>query len=222
MGQHKSDCHLAAPGQQSVIAWRKHSGASCPKMSVKTKRQGKGKMSASILFVCLNVLGTFVFGLSGAMVGIRRRLDIFGILVLAVATGVAGGIIRDLLLGSVPPEVLHTYWPMAVASLAGVCAFFFQPQIERFKRPVMRLDAVGFGVFVAHPFVALALVCGLCGLGHVARLGRWLGCVCCCRMQQSHRIWFGPTRGSPFGCDDSHRRGNAARYDGGRSSQSAA
>jgi uncharacterized membrane protein YeiH len=116
-------------------------------MSVKTKRQGKGKMSASILFVCLNVLGTFVFGLSGAMVGIRRRLDIFGILVLAVATGVAGGIIRDLLLGSVPPEVLHTYWPMAVASLAGVCAFFFQPQIERFKRPVMLLDAVGLGVF---------------------------------------------------------------------------
>ena len=54
-------------------------------------------MSESILFLCLNVLGTFVFGLSGAMVGIRRRLDIFGILVLAVATGVAGGILRDVL-----------------------------------------------------------------------------------------------------------------------------
>lgn len=81
------------------------------------------------------------------MVGIRRRLDIFGILVLAVATGVAGGILRDLLLGAVPPEVLHTYWPMAVASMAGLFAFFFQPQIDRFKRPVMLLDAVGLGVF---------------------------------------------------------------------------
>lgn len=104
-------------------------------------------MSASLLFLWLDVLGTFVFGLSGAMVAIRRRLDIFGILVLAVATGVAGGILRDLLLGSVPPEVLHTNWPMAVASLAGLCAFFFQPQIERLKRPVLVLDAVGLGVF---------------------------------------------------------------------------
>ena len=104
-------------------------------------------MSVSILFLCLNVVGTFVFGLSGAMVGIRRSLDIFGILVLAVATGVAGGILRDLLLGAVPPEVLHTNWPMAVASLAGLCAVFFQRQIARLKRPVMMLDALGLGVF---------------------------------------------------------------------------
>lgn len=104
-------------------------------------------MSATLLFACLNVLGTFVFGLSGAMVAIRRRFDIFGVLVLSVATGVAGGIIRDMLLGAVPPEVLHTVWPMAVASVAGLCAFFFQPLIERFKRPVMLLDAVGLGVF---------------------------------------------------------------------------
>ena len=104
-------------------------------------------MTAVLLFTILNVLGTFVFGLSGAMVAIRRRFDIFGVLVLAVATGVAGGIVRDLLLGAVPPEVLRSYWPMAVASLAGICAFFFQPLIERFKRPVMLLDAIGLGVF---------------------------------------------------------------------------
>lgn len=123
-------------------------------------------MTASFLFLCLNVLGTFVFGLSGAMVGIRRRLDIFGILVLAVATGVAGGILRDVLLGSVPPEVLHTYWPMAVASLAGLCAFFFQPQIERFKRPVMLLDAVGLGVF-AVAGCSKALAFGLAPTGAI-------------------------------------------------------
>lgn len=104
-------------------------------------------MSAVILFATLNVLGTFVFGLSGAMVAMRRRFDIFGILVLSVATGVAGGIIRDLLLGAAPPEVLRTFWPMAVASLAGLCAFFFRSQIERFNRPVMLLDAIGLGVF---------------------------------------------------------------------------
>lgn len=104
-------------------------------------------MSAAILFTALNVLGTFVFGLSGAMVAIRRRFDIFGILVLSVATGVAGGIIRDLLLGATPPEALSSVWPMAIASLAGLCAFFFTASIERFNRPVMFLDAIGLGVF---------------------------------------------------------------------------
>lgn len=104
-------------------------------------------MSAPILFTILNVLGTFVFGLSGAMVAIRRRFDIFGILVLAVATGVAGGIIRDVLIGATPPEALRTYWPMTVAGLAGLCAFFFKSQIERFNRPVLLLDAIGLGVF---------------------------------------------------------------------------
>ncbi len=104
-------------------------------------------MSTALLFTILNLLGTFVFGLSGAMVAIRRHFDIFGILVLAVATGVAGGILRDVLLGAVPPEVLTTVWPMAVACLAGICAFFFKPLIDRFTRPVMLLDAIGLGVF---------------------------------------------------------------------------
>ncbi len=104
-------------------------------------------MSAAILFDLLNVLGTFVFGLSGAMVAIRQRFDIFGILVLSVATGVAGGILRDVLLGDTPPEALRVFWPMAIASLAGVFAFFFKPQIDKFNRPVMLLDAVGLGVF---------------------------------------------------------------------------
>ena len=100
-----------------------------------------------MLFDILNILGTFVFGLSGAMVAIRRRLDIFGVLVLAVATGVAGGMLRDMALGAVPPEVLRSPWPLAQASLAGLCAWFFRPWIERFNRPVMLLDAMGLGVF---------------------------------------------------------------------------
>nr|WP_319947962.1 trimeric intracellular cation channel family protein [uncultured Shimia sp.] len=104
-------------------------------------------MSATLLFSILNVLGIFVFGLSGAMVAIRRNFDVFGILVLAIATGVAGGIIRDVLLGAVPPEALRTFWPMAIAAVAGLCAFFFTSLIERFKRPVMLLDAIGLGVF---------------------------------------------------------------------------
>lgn len=104
-------------------------------------------MSVLTLFSLLDIMGTFVFGLSGAMVAIRRGFDLFGILVLAAATGVAGGILRDVMLGDVPPAALRLMWPLAVAGLAGIVAFFFGAWIDRANRPVMVLDAVGLGVF---------------------------------------------------------------------------
>ena len=104
-------------------------------------------MSTDTIFGMLDILGTFVFGLSGAMVAIRRDLDLFGIVVLATATGVAGGTLRDLLLGDVPPAVLRDLWPLAITCAAGLCGFFFASIIERLNRPVMLMDAVGLGVF---------------------------------------------------------------------------
>ena len=73
-------------------------------------------MFAPVLSSLLDILGTFAFGLSGAMVAIRRRLDLFGILVLSAATGVAGGIIRDLLIGDVPPAAVRDVWPLIVTN----------------------------------------------------------------------------------------------------------
>lgn len=104
-------------------------------------------MSAVTLFGTLDALGTFVFGLSGAMVAIRKRLDLFGVLVLATATGVAGGMIRDLLLGDTPPAVFRSALPLGMACAAGLFTFFFGALLDRMQRPVMFLDAVGLGVF---------------------------------------------------------------------------
>lgn len=59
-----------------------------------------------MLLLVLNLAGTFAFGLSGSMAGVRERLDLFGVAVLAVVVGLAGGITRDLLIG-VPPETLR-------------------------------------------------------------------------------------------------------------------
>jgi Glycine transporter len=56
-----------------------------------------------MLLLVLNLAGTYAFGLSGGMAGVRGRLDLFGVVVLAVVVGLAGGITRDLLIG-VPPE----------------------------------------------------------------------------------------------------------------------
>lgn len=104
-------------------------------------------MAAATVFATLDMLGTFAFGLSGAMVAIRRDLDLLGILVLSAATGVAGGILRDLFLGDVPPGAIRNMTPLAITSLAAITAFLLGPLIERVNRPVMVLDAAGLGVF---------------------------------------------------------------------------
>jgi uncharacterized membrane protein YeiH len=127
------------------------------------------------LLLSLDVAGTAVFALSGAAVGIRHRLDVFGVCVLAFAAGNAGGITRDLLIGAVPPAVLNGWPYVTVSVLAGVITFFWHPSIERLHRPGLVFDAAGLGLFAVsgtqkalafgiHPLAA-ALLGMLTGIG---------------------------------------------------------
>jgi uncharacterized membrane protein YeiH len=95
----------------------------------------------------LDLLGTFVFALSGATVAVRRRLDVFGILVLAVAAGLAGGLIRDVVLGAAPPAAFEDARYLLAALSAGAAVFFGHRLLARLSRPVMVLDAIGLGLF---------------------------------------------------------------------------
>jgi uncharacterized membrane protein YeiH len=95
----------------------------------------------------LDLGGTFVFALSGAMVGVNRRLDIFGILVLAFVTGNFGGITRDLLIGAVPPAALTDGLYLLVSILAGLITFFWYAGVDRLRSPVLLFDAVGLAFF---------------------------------------------------------------------------
>ncbi len=99
------------------------------------------------LGVWLDLLGTFVFGISGALMAVRRGLDIFGIAVLSVAAGLAGGIIRDMILGATPPTAFEESRYLVTALAAGACVFFWHRLLERLNKPVMVLDALGLGVF---------------------------------------------------------------------------
>ena len=74
------------------------------------------------LLLVLNLAGTFVFGLSGGLAAVRARLDMFGVIVLAVTVGMAGGILRDVLLG-IPPQTLRDWRYVAVAASAGLLTF---------------------------------------------------------------------------------------------------
>lgn len=104
-------------------------------------------MSEIPLADVLDMIGTFVFALSGATLAVRKRLDIFGVLVLAVSVGVAGGVIRDVLLGHTPPAALREPRYLFAALAAGLVVFFASPLIERASKPVMLLDAAGLGLF---------------------------------------------------------------------------
>jgi uncharacterized membrane protein YeiH len=95
----------------------------------------------------LDLLGTFVFALSGAAAGVERRLDLFGVLVLSFAAGNAGGMTRDVLIGSVPPGAISDWRYIAVTVLAGVVIFFWYSRGRRVKSLVQMLDAGGLGLF---------------------------------------------------------------------------
>ena len=113
----------------------------------------------------LDLAGVFVFALSGALVAVRARLDLFGTLVLAFATGLGGGLVRDVLLGDVPPPGLVEWRYLTAAALAGVATFLWHPAVARWENIILTLDAAGLALFC----VTGALKASDAGLGIVPR-----------------------------------------------------
>ena len=95
----------------------------------------------------LDLGGTFVFAISGAVAAVNRRLDIFGILVLSFVAGNFGGISRDVLIGAVPPAALIDGRYLLVSILAGLITFFSYAGVDRLRNPVLWFDAVGLAFF---------------------------------------------------------------------------
>lgn len=102
---------------------------------------------AGDFLLALDLLGTFVFALSGAVAGVKNRLDIFGLMVLAFAAGNAGGITRDLLIGSVPPGAISDWRYLDVSLLAGLVVFFWYPDVNKRTRLILLLDGAGLALF---------------------------------------------------------------------------
>ncbi|EYD74193.1 hypothetical protein Rumeso_04250 [Rubellimicrobium mesophilum DSM 19309] len=95
----------------------------------------------------LDLGGTFVFALSGAVAAVNRRLDVLGILVLSFVAGNFGGITRDLLIGAAPPAALTDGHYLLVSVVAGLITFFAYAGVDRLRSPVLLLDAVGLAFF---------------------------------------------------------------------------
>ena len=93
------------------------------------------------MLLVIDLIGVFVFALAGATAAVRQRLDLFGVLVLSFATATPGGILRDLLIGAVPPAAFHDWRYLAAAMLAGLVTFIWHRAIERLRNPVRVFDA---------------------------------------------------------------------------------
>ena len=94
----------------------------------------------------LDFIGTFAFAISGGLLAVRHRLDLFGVLVLSFAAATAGGMTRDVILGVTPVAVADWRY-LALSLAAGLLTFFRHEQVERLRNPVQLTDAVGLALF---------------------------------------------------------------------------
>ena len=128
------------------------------------------------LWTFFEIAGTIAFAISGALVGISRRMDIFGILVLALSTAIGGGIIRDVLVGNIPPNSFKTSLYIVLTTVITFIIFFiYRNQILRYmsRRKLRKMylladtlglasftvtgTTIGFNVYPEYPLFAIIL-----------------------------------------------------------------
>src|SRR6185369_17429141 len=100
------------------------------------------------LLYTLDLLGTAAFAASGALAGMRRDMDIFGVLVLGLVTAIGGGTLRDLLLGDTPPFIFQDETYLYLSIGVSLLIFLFHRQLKFIRHPLPYFDAVGLGTFV--------------------------------------------------------------------------
>ncbi len=100
------------------------------------------------MLVALDLVGTFAFALNGALTAVRSaRVDVVGVVTLGVITAVGGGVVRDVLLGALPPATFVDWRYLAVAGAGGLLAFFFSRRLTRLAGSIDVLDAAGLSLF---------------------------------------------------------------------------
>jgi len=97
----------------------------------------------------LDLFGTMAFAVTGAFKAIEHKADIVGIIILATITGVAGGTIRDIILGHFPPHSISDPNYVIITTITGVILFFLYPKMQKHWNLFLKFDALGLGVFTA-------------------------------------------------------------------------
>jgi uncharacterized membrane protein YeiH len=103
-----------------------------------------------IILNIFETVGTIAFAISGALVGMKKQLDFFGVLMLSVTTAVGGGILRDVIMGNTPPMALTDPKFCFISIISALGVWFFYKQLIKFKNIILIFDAIGLGVFTAN------------------------------------------------------------------------
>jgi uncharacterized membrane protein YeiH len=99
------------------------------------------------LFNVLDILGTIAFAISGALSAMNRRLDLFGIFIIAFVTAIGGGTIRDVLIGSTPVMWMENVLYIYLIGLVTILAIIFRNKLNYLKKSLFLFDTIGLGVF---------------------------------------------------------------------------
>jgi uncharacterized membrane protein YeiH len=130
-----------------------------------------------LLLNIFEIIGTIAFAISGALIGIEKKLDLFGIVFLSITTAVGGGIFRDIVIGNIPPVAFIRPVYCTVSVISSFITFALYKKIIRLKNIIFIFDAIGLGVFTAigsnaalahninHPFlvISMGLITGVGG-----------------------------------------------------------
>ncbi len=117
------------------------------------------------LLVSLDLAGTFTYALNGGLTAVHAaRLDVVGVIALAMVSGLGGGMIRDILLGALPPATFSDWRYLAVAAGGGLAAFALSRPLAKLATVITALDAAGLGLFAE-----LSVQAAQVGLDGVAR-----------------------------------------------------
>jgi uncharacterized membrane protein YeiH len=122
-----------------------------------------------------DLVGVAVFAASGASAGVVKRLDLFGVVFVGSVAALGGGVLRDLLIGAVPPYAFTHWVYLVVAVLAATLLFWLHPQFSRLRRTVLVLDAAGLGLFTVTGTLkaldAQVPALGACVIGMITAIG---------------------------------------------------
>ncbi|MFI7544524.1 trimeric intracellular cation channel family protein [Actinoplanes sp. NPDC049599] len=132
-------------------------------------------MTGSYSLLVADLIGVAVFAASGASAAVAKRLDLFGVGFVGFVAALGGGILRDLVIGAVPPLAFSDWRYAVTAVAASVAVFYLHPQLNRLRRTVLLLDAAGLGLFTVTgtlkaldagvPAVGACLIGMLTGIG---------------------------------------------------------
>ena len=106
-------------------------------------------LSIQTVILALDLFGTMAFAVTGAFKAIEHKADIVGIIILATITGVAGGTIRDIVIGHFPPHSISDPNYVIITVVTGIAIFFLYPKMQKHWNLFLKFDALGLGVFTA-------------------------------------------------------------------------